>query len=271
MKQDKDSLKDFVDRHRPSFDDQKPDAEVLARLQKQLGLPLETEQKKTPVIYLRRYWLAAAAVAVLALGFWFILVPANEITQNTVAVADKVKILPKKALAPKDTLSLRVANPLGGNTMAAASHIAGLKTQPLAKKIKTAPVPKEGQLPLSDTASSGERLAAVLQVGKEPKLTSAMIAFLEKTINQDESTNLRLAALDILSRNRQNQQAHDVIIHSVARQDDPIVQVTLLEMLTTEESSLVKKQLVKISEDPTSIAPVRDGAYLALMRMEAKF
>ena len=120
--------------------------------------------------------------------------------------------------------------------------------------------------------SSSARLAAVLASGKkEALLSSGDLQTLFNTMNNDENSNVRLAALEVLKKQENRETVKNLILQSVAKQDDPVVQMELLASLSSGEATRVKQQLLDITQNPINIDAVRNEAYAALLRSKANF
>lgn len=278
----KDILKEFVSENKDSFDEFEPSLDVLSRIQSQLGIEQTVAQPKAKVVSFK-YWWAAAAVLVLVVGT-IVFFQQNKTVDNQVAKKElPANVTPSGTIVDKDSV----------NTMPVEKAMASTSEK---KKVKGAVTTiKEQETPINtvDTTnqllasnntdeqdwhtgldknnSASVRLKAVLASGKQSDLSITDLQLLANTMNNDESSNVRLAALDVLGKQSNQTDVKSLILQSVAKQDDPIVQMELLSLLTPDEATTVKKQLLAITQNPMSIEAVRDQAYAALLRSKTNF
>ena len=82
-----------------------------------------------------------------------------------------------------------------------------------------------------DQSSPSSRIQAVSYIDEisvpDPKVINALI----NTMNTDDNSNVRLAATTALSRFTDDQTVRDALIGSLAIQDDPMVQITLINIM----------------------------------------
>ncbi|MFT4203006.1 MAG: hypothetical protein QM610_03750 [Chitinophagaceae bacterium] len=278
---EKDILKSFVEDNMEAFDEHVPNADVFSKIQSQLGMK-SLQKPKTKVVAFR-YWWAAAAVLLLVMGAIVFLLQ-EKVVDNTLVVKNPTHHTSHIAITNKKD-SFVVAKTDERNV--------AKKEQPVRKKIRhkilkttiqnantdsgpellasNTVVSQDWRKELQNTNSSAARLAAVLASGKQNGLSVDDMQTLAYTMNNDESSNVRLAALDVLSKQRDQPEVKQMILQSVVQQDDPIVQMELLSMLSPDDAATVKKQLLDITENPTNIEAVRDQAYAALLRSKTNF
>jgi uncharacterized membrane-anchored protein YhcB (DUF1043 family) len=83
--------------------------------------------------------------------------------------------------------------------------------------------------------TAGKRLEAVSltqgMTGLNNKLDQKVADILTYTINNDDNVNVRLAAAEALFNYRNEVAVKRALIHSLGRQDDPMMQITLINML----------------------------------------
>jgi len=115
--------------------------------------------------------------------------------------------------------------------------------------------------------SSSARLTAILALGKRSGLLSdANLETLSGIMNNDESSNVRLAALDVLKNMEDQSYVKSLITQSIVKQRDPMVQIELLASLSSEEAAKIKEDLMSLTQDPVNIDAVRNQAYAVLLR-----
>jgi len=84
------------------------------------------------------------------------------------------------------------------------------------------------------------------------KVTNALI----QTLNNDPNVNVRLSALEALKPYVRNDQVREQLVQSIGRQDSPLVQVALAELMAAlQEKSSVKalEQILKSDSTPGDV------------------
>lgn len=94
-----------------------------------------------------------------------------------------------------------------------------------------------------------------------------VVNVLVKTMNEDKNTNVRLAALEALSKFHHEPKVRKALIASLSKQTDPIVQIALIQLMVKMKEKGVIKDLNKIIEDENSIAPVKDEAHSGILKL----
>ena len=101
---------------------------------------------------------------------------------------------------------------------------------------------------LLEKESATERLKAVSLTeeidGPSKKVTEALL----NTLNEDESVNVRLAALEALGKYMKKPHVREGLVRSIAKQDSPLVQVALAEMMVTMREKSSVNELKKVLE-----------------------
>lgn len=107
-----------------------------------------------------------------------------------------------------------------------------------------------------DEESVTERLKGVQMSnqlpGKNPKVTDALFM----TLNGDESTNVRIAALQVLEGYADDPKIREGLISSISQQDSPLMQVALAELMVElqEKKSIEQfKQLLESENTPEEV------------------
>jgi hypothetical protein len=124
---------------------------------------------------------------------------------------------------------------------------------------------------MDNQSSASERMKAVSTAvsfsGTERTLDDDVVEALAKTLNEDKNTNVRLAALDALSKFQQEPKVRTELVSSLSKQDDPIVQIALIQLMVKMKEKGVLKDLNRIIEDDNSIKPVKDEAYSGILKL----
>ncbi len=112
--------------------------------------------------------------------------------------------------------------------------------------------------------SASERLQAVSysrswstpQAEPDPKVLSALL----RTLHDDPSVDVRLAALDALTRYGGHPDVRKGLIDALEGQQSPLVQVALIDALVDIHDSSAIQQLKKLQQDPKADPTVRKHA-----------
>ncbi|MBZ4189423.1 HEAT repeat domain-containing protein [Niabella beijingensis] len=278
----KDILKEFVSENRDDFDDQEPGLDVLSKIQSRLGMEQPVVAPRAKVRKLP-YWWAAAALIVVVIGIAVFFPQQKTKEHSIVTTTAPAPLSPAVRADKKDSVTtLRsmvagIADPQEKKTGVKkrqkirdeknVTASTGSKAETAASNIIT----NDWQTALQNESSSA-RLAAILATGKRNTLLSGSdLQTLSNTMNNDENSNVRLAALEVLKQQENREGVKNLILQSVAKQDDPVVQMELLASLSSDEATKVKQQLLDITQDPMNIDAVRNEAYAALLRSKTNF
>lgn len=267
-----DDLKNFVNKHREEFDHLDPSADVFQRLHVQLRADQDRPHKKESVFQRLRYlpWLAAASLLV-ALGVAYWLVNTNRpITDQPLAsnrpLADEHQ--PTGSI-PADTsaspLETNEAAPSPSSTLNAAAK-ADKKPHRRADVVLTTPQRPSFAIRLRDSSSASTRLAAILEIEQQQQLDNLSLTLLTQTLNRDGNTNVRLAALDVLSQHLNQPDIVNVFQKSLMDQDDPLVQLGIIKVVSQLDDGEIDRTLFTLAEDPYTFRAVRDEAYAVLLK-----
>lgn len=114
---------------------------------------------------------------------------------------------------------------------------------------------------LQDRNSASTRIMGVNQVSQIERPDDEIIDALLKTYNQDDNTNVRLAAFRALSKFVDDEKVKNALIQSLETQSDPIVQIELINLMVQMKEKKALEPLKKITEDQKVLEAVRDEAY----------
>ena len=104
---------------------------------------------------------------------------------------------------------------------------------------------------LYQQASAGERLSAVNLSRQMPdnKLDQQITDILIYTMNNDKSVNVRMAAAEALFRFRSESNIQKALVNSLSEQDDPLMQITLIDMLVELKAKGAVNEMNKLLMD----------------------
>jgi anti-sigma-K factor RskA len=120
---------------------------------------------------------------------------------------------------------------------------------------------------ITDDLSASQRIQGVNVAWKITKADDEVVNALVKAMNEDSNTNVRLAAVDALSKFYTDPKVRRELIDALGKQKDPIVQISLIQLLVKMKEKNVVEDLNKIVDDVQTIKPVKDEAYSAILKL----
>ncbi len=111
-------------------------------------------------------------------------------------------------------------------------------------------------LTLLEQPSANKRLQGINEANKIEKTDEKVINALLQTLNNDSNVNVRLAAIESLTNYVNDPKVREGLVQSIVRQDAPIVQVTLANlMVALQEKKSIEpfKTLMRTKELNTSV------------------
>ena len=112
-------------------------------------------------------------------------------------------------------------------------------------------------LSMLEQGSATERLKAVSLTQDMDQASRSVTNALLQTLNNDENVNVRLAALDALRPYSQQGEVREALIRSIAKQDSPLVQLALAELMAALQAKSSVKELKKIVGDDNTPTDVK--------------
>lgn len=113
-------------------------------------------------------------------------------------------------------------------------------------------------LTMLEKESPTERLKAVSLTQEMDQASKKVTTALLQTLNNDENVNVRLAALDALRQYSQQSEVREALIRSISRQDSPLVQIALAELMEALQAKSSVKELQKIVHDDKTPNEVKE-------------
>jgi hypothetical protein len=143
---------------------------------------------------------------------------------------------------------------------AARSEVAGLK-QEVDEMRRTVAVS------LLKQASPSERLMGVSWSARLDRPGDEIIAALLETLDHDSNVNVRLAAIDALYLFYDHPEVKDRLVHSLARQSSPLVQLSLIDLLVGIRERRAAEALQQLILDERLNPKVKKRAELGLAQL----
>jgi anti-sigma-K factor RskA len=105
--------------------------------------------------------------------------------------------------------------------------------------------------------SASARLEGVARSTRDQQLDPQVLSALLHTLRYDASVDVRLAALDALSRHGQQPQIHKAILDSLQQQQSPLMQVALIDLLLEWRDPDASQRLQAFQQAPNLNPTVR--------------
>ena len=270
----KNDLEKFISDNRDKMDTRMPPPGVLGRVLDQLQQQ-EITKKEGILISFRVLRWAAAAIVLFVVGFTLYKLqkkPDNAIAANPVvkpqsaktqadAAAKAARQMAQAAPVPSPAKSGDVID----RDMAARKHafLVSLREQ-------NSRAGREAMfVGLNNMESPATRINAASKVYKLKNIDNDVIDALVQTLNTDPSPNVRLAALDGLAHFYREGYVRRQLIASLKHQQDPSVEIELINLLAKIKESGILTELEKIVNDQNTRQPVRDCAYSGIMELRS--
>jgi hypothetical protein len=120
---------------------------------------------------------------------------------------------------------------------------------------------------LDNHHSASQRVLGATVALKMERPDDEIIHVLANAMNEDSNTNVRLAALDALSKFNKEQSVRKLLIASLTTQKDPIVQIALIRILVEIRAQGAVKELQRITNDEESLKEVKDEAHAGILKL----
>jgi anti-sigma-K factor RskA len=115
--------------------------------------------------------------------------------------------------------------------------------------------------------SASERLQGVSFSRREDQLDPQVMSALVHTLRYDGSVDVRLAALDALSRHGAQPQVHKGVVDALQEQQSPLVQVALIDLMLEWRDPDAAQRLRNFVQTPNLNPAVKQRADWALSRL----
>ena len=120
---------------------------------------------------------------------------------------------------------------------------------------------------LGNDLSASQRLQGATVALRMDRADNELVTVLVRTLTDDPNTNVRLAALDALSKFSSERPVRQALIKALSTQTDPLVQIELIRMLVDMKEKTILKELHRISTDEQLLNEVKDEAHAGILRL----
>ena len=120
---------------------------------------------------------------------------------------------------------------------------------------------------LTNQQSASQRMVGATVAYQLVKADDEIVNALVKTMNEDPNTNVRLAALEALGKFKHEANVRKVLIESLAKQNDPVVQISLIQMMVDIKEKSIIGELEKLTQQKEILKAVKDEAYTGILKL----
>jgi|APTNR8051073442_1049403.scaffolds.fasta_scaffold00047_138 hypothetical protein len=120
---------------------------------------------------------------------------------------------------------------------------------------------------MNNEQSASQRITGVSVAYQLEKADDEIVQVLVKTMNEDPNTNVRMAALEALSKFHTDPNVRKALIQSLSIQKDPVVQIALIQLMVTMKEKGVVKDLERMTKDKSTMKAVKDEAYSGILKL----
>jgi hypothetical protein len=250
----KNELENYIRSHRDQLDNKKPDAAVLGRILNDLKRAGNETPKGIVISFRFLKWAAAGILIIMGslIGWWVNQQPpAKGIVQNSIPEQPALPPLPTDSVLQH--IINRAGQKIAGHTKANERN-SKEKTNILFRRLYNMP-------------SAAGRISAVAVVSRLSHNDHTLIEALLHLLDTDPNTSVRLAALDGLSRYYELPPVKSRLLASLKKQHDPVLQVSLISLLTQVRELRVLPSLEQLVRDDHTNQTVKDLAWSGIQKL----
>lgn len=270
----KNDLEKFIRDNQEMFDKKIPDHGVLGRILEEME-GKEIPKPKGILIPFRVVRLAAASLILIACGivFWTLQKRPETISTNKTKIANRVPVKNpvRDSVTQAQPAEVVKIQPPTRKSVDAVDHDLAVRKQALFARLKESPASEKHVMfaGLNNMESSASRITAASQSYKLKNTGNDIVDALVNTLDTDPNANVRLAALDGLGRFYRDGYVRKKLIASLKKQQDPLVQIALIDLLTRMRESGILSELEKIVNDENTQKAVKDCAYSGIIQLRS--
>lgn len=120
---------------------------------------------------------------------------------------------------------------------------------------------------LNNQNSASQRMSGIYASQDLTTPDLEILQVLIKTMNTDPSSNVRVAALEALGKYYHLPSVRSALIQSLAHQEDPVVQIALIQMLVQKKETVIVDELETLTRQEDLIKAVKDEAYKGIFKL----
>ncbi len=266
-------LEKFIQNNRDRFDQKAPDPIVLNRILKTMQDKGIKEARGIVIPFRVLRWAAACLVLIsCGLAFWLVQKQpsANTNLAKRSIIKQRTKNIDVDSEKTESSPELVKTEIVKRVSVDAVDKDIALRKRALLTQLK-ARSSNSNKLVifagLNNMNSPASRITAAGSTFKLKNTGNDVVDALVEALNNDPSANVRLAALDGLARFYRETYVRKQLVTSLKKQQDPIVQIALIELLTRMKESGILLELDKLINDDNTMKAVKDCAYSSVFRL----
>lgn len=120
---------------------------------------------------------------------------------------------------------------------------------------------------IDNQQSASQRIQGVNVAMSIESADDDVVQALIKRMNEDPNTNVRLAALEALSKFYNEPLVKKALIEGLSSQKDPVVQIALIQLMVKIKEKGIVTDLKRIVDDEETMEAVKDEAYTGLLEL----
>jgi hypothetical protein len=251
-----DQLKELIASNKNLIDTAAPNQAVFPLILEKMG----NRKRKKRAFRMAIFYTASSVAAILIIGFFIIGFDQN--LKEKVGGTD-IEIISKMKQVPP---SVNIYD-----SQVEAEHIVLNKQQSNEYKNVTAVKTIEKRYSFQTAISPAARLTAIYKAEKNSKLNKHALVALFEVLRTDPNTNVRLAAMDVLAPYTSHSVIRRRMVYAMAEQDNPVVQLSMIQLLTGFKEKEFMETLGQIIEDPKTDVEVREEAKFSYAQYTSLF
>jgi len=271
----KNELERFIQKNREHFDNKTPGPVVLGRILQQMQATEDIKPKGILISFRTIRW-AAAILVLVGLGITILLLQnrrdAATIVRTKVPVTGQNKNTADGSLKPATLPEIVKNERTKRKSIDVVDEDLALRKRELLGKLRGKVLRSEKNVMfagLNDMNSSATRITAASEALRLKNTGNDIVDALAATLNNDPNANVRLAALDGLARFYQETYVRQKLIASLKNQQDPVVQITMINLLIRMRESGILSELERIVNDQNTQKAVKDCAYSGIFQLRS--
>lgn len=265
-----DPLKKFVKQHREEFDHLEPPAEISDRIRHNLK-PVKPAGRRGKMPKIGQWGIAASIFIALGIGL-YIFLPKEEPIHQEITIKDNISVHPAETIvqSSKETDIDNLAETESYESPSVPKK-AVKETIQIAEAEHDIYMEEKDAilLLLADEQSASTRIEGMLKANNLSRIDEGLMDILANSAAEDANSNVRLAAIEVMVSHIHEPSVAEKIVQAFVTQDDPVVQAELIHIISRMDSARindeVKHKLYALTEDPSTMGFVKDGAYAVLM------
>ncbi len=268
-------LEKFIQNNRDRFDQKTPNPIVLDRILETMQNSGTKESRGIVVPFHVLYWSAACFI-LISCGLAFLVIQKQPSANTNLAkksvAGQRIRTIDAEPEKSTGSPELTTTEVVKRRSVDEVDKDITLRKRTLLTKWKARSSNSNKQVvfaALNNMDSPASRITAVTGAFKLRNTGNDVVDALVETLNNDPSANVRLAALDGLARFYRDTYVRKQLITSLKKQQDPVVQIALIELLTRMRESSILTELDKLINDDNTMKAVKDCAYSSIFRLQS--